>query len=190
MIDELNPRSRSDPFGSKIDRDHSRLLANGLPVATILLGSLAPLLPLIASGPILPPLGYMIFLAWRIVRPGLLPLWIGIPLGAFDDLFSGQPFGSAIMLWSATMLVLEMLEARFPWRGFFQEWASTGALIAAYLAISALIAGTGLGIMVLLLILPQAILSILLFPVVARIVASFDRLRLLRIRDISDSYRT
>lgn len=189
MIDELNPRARRDHFGSKIDRDHSRLLANGLPVVTILLGSLAPMLPLIASGPILPPLGYMMFLAWRIVRPGLLPLWIGIPLGAFDDLFSGQPFGSAIMLWSATMLALEMLEARFPWRGFFQEWASTGALIAAYLAISALLSGTGMGAMVLVLIAPQVLISILLFPLIALLVSSFDRLRLRRIRDVSDSYR-
>jgi rod shape-determining protein MreD len=190
MIDELNPHSRSDHFGSKIDRDHSRLLASGLPIVTILLGSLTPILPFIASGPIVPPLGYMAFLAWRIVRPGLLPLWIGIPLGAFDDLFSGQPFGSAIMLWSATMLVVEILEARFPWRGFRQEWASASTLVAGYLAISALLSGSGLGLRVLPLVLPQALLSILLFPIVARMIAVFDRLRLLRIRDVSDSYRT
>lgn len=190
MIDELNPRSRRDHFGSKIDRDHSRLLANGLPIATILLGSLAPVLPLIASGPVLPPLGYMVFLAWRFVRPGLLPLWIGIPLGAFDDLFSGQPFGSAIMLWSATMLVLEMLEARFPWRGFWQDWMSASALLAFYLAIAALLSGSGLGFAVLPLIVPQFLLSVLLFPIIARMIAVFDRIRLLRIRDVSDSYRT
>ena len=190
MIDELNPRSRRDHFGSKIDRDHSRLLANGLPLATILLGSLTPILPFIASGPLVPPLGYMALLAWRIVRPGLLPPWIGIPLGAFDDLFSGQPFGSAIMLWSATLLVVEMLEARFPWRGFRQEWGSAAALLSAYLAISALLSDSGLGMMVLPLIVPQVLLSVLLFPIVARMIAVFDRLRLLRIRDVSDSYRT
>jgi rod shape-determining protein MreD len=190
MIDELNPRSRRDHFGTKIDRDHSRLLANGLPIATILLGSLVSILPFIAAGPIVPPLGYMAFLAWRIVRPGLMPLWIGIPLGAFDDLFSGQPFGSAIMLWSATLLIVEMLEARFPWRGFRQEWGSAAALLAAYLATSALLSGSGLGLNVLPLILPQTVLAILLFPLVARMIAVFDRLRLLRIRDVSDSYRT
>jgi rod shape-determining protein MreD len=190
MIDELNPRSRRDHFGSKIDRDHSPLLANAVPVATILLGSLAPILPFIASGPIVPPLGYMIFLAWQVVRPGLLPLWIGIPLGAFDDLFSGQPFGSAIMLWSATMLALEMFEARFPWRGFGQEWVNSSILITAYLAVAALLSGTGLGLTVLALILPQVSLSILLFPLIARTIAAFDRLRLRRIRDVSDSYRT
>src|SRR5690606_33427277 len=167
-----------------------RLLATTIPVLTVMLGSLAPLLPLIASGPIMPPFGYMAFLAWRIVRPGLMPLWIGIPLGAFDDLFSGQPFGSAIMLWSATMLALEMLEVRFPWRGFLQEWVNAAVLLAAYLAVAALLSGTGLGLKVLVLIVPQVLLSILLFPIVARMISAFDRVRLLRIRDVCDSYRT
>jgi len=189
MIDELNPRSRRDHFGSKIDRAHSPFLASAVPVLTIMMGSLTPMLPFIASGPIMPPLGYMIFLAWRVVRPGLLPLWIGIPLGAFDDLFSGQPFGSAIMLWSATMLVLEMLEVRFPWRGVLQEWAAAAGMIAACLAIAALLSGTGMGLAVLPLIAPQILLSVLLFPIVARMIAAFDSLRLRRIRDVSDSYR-
>lgn len=190
MIDELNPRSRSDHFGSKIDRAHSPLLATGLPFVTILLGSLAPLLPLLAFGPILPPFGYMIFLAWRLVRPGLLPLWTGIALGAFDDLFSGQPFGCAIMLWSVTLLILEVLDSRFPWRNFLQEWASAAGLVAGYIAIAALFSGTGLGLLVLPLVIPQILLSILLFPIIARMVSVFDRVRLLRIRDVSDSYRT
>jgi rod shape-determining protein MreD len=182
VISEINPRSRRDRFGKKINRDHSALLAHGLPIVTILLGSLAPVLPFIAAGPLLPPLGYMVFLAWRLVRPGVLPLWIGLPLGAFDDLFSGQPFGNAIMLWSLTMLVLEALEARFPWRGFWQDWVSASALLAGYLGLSALFAGPGVDIMRVPLVLPQLLLSILLFPIVARMVAVFDRLRLLRVK--------
>jgi len=157
---------------------------------TIMLGSLAPLFPVIAFGPLMPPFGFLAFLAWRLVRPGLLPLWIGIPLGAFDDLYSGQPFGCAIMLWSVSMLVLEALEARFPWRGFWQDWASAAALITGYLVIGALLSGSKIGIGVVILILPQVLLSVLLFPIVARMIAVFDRLRLLRIRDVSDSYRT
>ncbi len=46
-----------------------------------MLGSLAPLLPIIAAGPVLPPFGFMMLLAWRMVRPGLLPLWIGPAAG-------------------------------------------------------------------------------------------------------------
>ena len=180
-MEELNPSSRSDHFGSKIDRAHSPLIANGLPFVTILLGALAPLFPLIADGP------FMIFIAWQIVRPGLLPMWVGIPLGAFDDLFSGQPFGSAIMLWSITMLVLEIVEARFPWRGFWQDWLTAAAVLTVYLSVAALVSGTGLGLAILPYIVPQILLSILLFPIIARIIAVFDRMRLLRIRDVSDA---
>ena len=182
MISEIDLRARRDRFGKKINRDHSTLLAFGLPLATILLGSLAPVLPLIPAGPVLPPLGYLMFLAWRLLRPGLLPPWIGLPLGAFDDLFSGQPFGCAILLWSATMLGLEAIETRFPWRGFWQDWAMGSALIAGYLCLSALLAGPGLDITRVALVLPQLLLSLLLFPILGRLAAMFDRVRLLRVK--------
>jgi rod shape-determining protein MreD len=187
-MEELNPQSRSDHFGSKIDRAHSPLLANGIPALTILVASLSPLFPLIAYGPIMPPLGFMVFIAWQIVRPGLLPMWVGMPLGAFDDIFSGQPLGSAIMLWSISMLVLEVVEARFPWRGFLQDWGTAAAMITGYLAIAALVSGSGMGLAILPYILPQILLSILVFPIIARMIAVFDRMRLLRVRDVSDAY--
>lgn len=171
-----------DRFGRTINRDHSPALAIGIPLLTILAGSLTPLLPIIAAGPVVPPLAFMLLLAWRIQRPGLLPMWIGLPLGAFDDLYSGQPFGSAIMLWSLAMLALEALETRFPWRGFWHDWAIAAALTTAYLVLAAFIAGGGLELWLIPLILPQLLLSILLFPVIARMVAFFDRVRLFRIK--------
>jgi len=171
-----------DRFGRTINRDHSTTLAYGIPLLTILLGSLTPLLPIIASGPVIPPFGFMILLAWRLVRPGLLPLWAGLPLGAFDDLFSGQPFGNAIMLWSLAMLAVEAIEARFPWRGFWQDWTTASALLTAYLILGAFIASAGIDLTLIPLILPQLMLSVLLFPIIARMVAFFDRVRLLRIK--------
>ena len=178
MIGENASPPPGSPYGRTINRDHLPILAQGLPLVTILIGSLAPLLPIVAAGPVVPPFGFMTLLAWRIVRPGLLPLWIGLPLGAFDDLFSGQPFGCAMMLWSLAMLALEAIEARFPWRGFWQDWAAASALLAAYLGISALVAEPRY----LALIVPQLLLSILLFPIIARMVAMFDRIRLYRVR--------
>jgi rod shape-determining protein MreD len=173
-----------DRFGRTINRDHHPVLVMGVPLATILLGSLTPLLPIIAAGPVIPPFGFMILLAWRIQRPGLLPMWIGLPLGAFDDLFSGQPFGSAIMLWSLALLALEAVEARFPWRGFWQDWLTATGLLVAYLGVGALIADGQIEPWRVPLVLPQLALSILLFPVVARMVAFFDRVRLIRIRHV------
>lgn len=173
-----------DQFGRTINRDHSPILLLGIPLLTILLGSLAPLLPIIAMGPVVPPFAFMFLIAWRIQRPGLLPMWIGLPLGAFDDLFSGQPFGSAVLLWSLTMLALEAIETRFPWRGFWQDWLTAAALVAVYLVLAAFIASAGIDLRIILLILPQVVLSITLFPIVARMVAFFDRIRLLRIRHV------
>jgi len=173
-----------DRFGRTINRDHSPVLSQGVPLATILVGSLTPLLPIVASGPVVPPLGFMLLLAWRIQRPGLLPMWIGLPLGAFDDLFSGQPFGCAIMLWSLALLALEAIETRFPWRGFWQDWATAAGLIVAYLAIGAIVADGHIELWRVPLVLPQVALGILLFPLVARLVAFFDRVRLIRVRHL------
>src|SRR5919112_511136 len=117
-METMNPRSRRDPFGSRINRAQSPILAYGLPWASILLGSLTPWLPIIAPAPVLPPLGLMMLLAWRLLRPGLLPLWAGLPLGLFDDLYSGQPLGSGILLFSLALLAVELIELRFQWRSF------------------------------------------------------------------------
>lgn len=181
----LNPRARSDQYGRRINRDHSPLLANVMPWATIVVASLAPFLPFITSAPLLPPLGFLFLISWRLVTPGLLPMWAGAPLGAFDDLFSGQPFGSAILLWSITMIAIEILEERFPWRGFWQDWLAASLILSIYLFAASIIAGFPVGGLQLSLTLPQLLLSIVLFPIVARVVAHLDRLRLLRVRTIT-----
>jgi rod shape-determining protein MreD len=182
MIEQINPRARRDAFGSKINRDHSPLLAFGLPWASIMLASLTPLLPVIAPAPVMPPFAYLLLLAWRLMRPGLLPLWAGLPLGAFDDLYSGQPFGSAILLFSLTLIGLELVDARFPWRSFWQDWLIAIGLIAAYLVLALALSGARPHEGELVALAPQFLLSIVIFPAIARIVSLLDRLRLLRIR--------
>jgi rod shape-determining protein MreD len=183
-MEQLNPSSRRDRFGSKINRDHSPVLAYGIPWLTIVLGSLSPLWPIIAPAPVLPPLGYLLLLAWRVSRPGLLPLWAGLPLGFLDDLYSGQPFGFAILFFSLTMIALDLLELRFPWRGFWQDWGVAALWISLYLGLGALLSGAGLAVVQLGLILPQLGLSILLFPLFVQLVALLDRMRLTRIKRI------
>ncbi len=181
-METLHPRARRDPFGSKINRAHLPLLAFGLPWLTILLGSLTPWLPVIAPAPVLPPLGFVMLLAWRLLRPGLLPLWAGLPLGLFDDLYSGQPLGSGVLLFSLTLIAIELIEIRFPWRNFWLDWLTASAILIIYLAVAAVLSGAELTFVQLRVILPQLVLSIVLFPVVARLVAHLDRLRLMRIR--------
>lgn len=175
------PRFLTDIATQRINRAPSPVIALALPWLSVMLASMLPAWPLITSAPILPPLGFMMLLAWRQIRPGLLPVWAGLPLGFFDDIYSGQPFGSGILLWSLAMIVLDVIEARFPWRSFAQEWLVGMALLAGYILLGVAIAnGAGAGVLP-HIVLPQLALSILLYPLTGRLVALLDRLRLLPI---------
>jgi rod shape-determining protein MreD len=123
----------------------------------------------------------MLLLAWRLLRPGLLPLWAGLPLGLFDDLYSGQPFGSGVLLFSLTLIAIELIEIRFPWRNFWLDWLTASAMLIVYLGAAAVLSGAPLTVVQLTVILPQLLLSVVLFPIVARLVAHLDRLRLMRV---------
>ena len=185
MIGELSNRARRDRYGSKINRTHSPVLAYVIPWASIMLASLLPVFPIASAVPLVPPLGYIMLVSWRLVRPGLLPVWAGFPLGLFDDVFSGQPFGCAILLWSITMIVIEILETRFPWRGFFQDWAVSSLLACIYLVVAALFSGGRIDPAVFAALTPQAIFTIALIPVLSRVVAALDRFRLMRVMGVA-----
>ena len=183
-MDPLSSRARRDPYGSKINRAHSPTLAYAIPWVSVMAGSLLPQLPIASAVPLVPPLGFLMLLSWRFVRPGLLPVWAGFPLGLFDDLFSGQPFGSAMVLWSLTMIGLEILEARFPWRGFYQDWLVAGLVAAWYLVMAALFSGGRIGGTMMLVLVRQLVLTLALIPVLARFTAGLDRFRLTRVRSL------
>ncbi len=179
-MERYAPRARSDAYGRRINREHSPLLATALPWLSILLGSLLPMVFIATALPLVPPLGYLVLLAWRLVRPGLLPVWAGLPLGLFDDLFSGQPLGSGVLLWSLTMIGLELLDSRIPWRSFAQDWIAASMVLVAYLLLSYGVSGAVPGGPSVVALGPQLALSILLFPAAARLVSTLDRLRLTR----------
>jgi rod shape-determining protein MreD len=183
-MERLDRRVRSASYRSHINLAPSPWRTRFVPYASILLASLIPGLVIADVMPLVPPLGYLVLLGWRLVRPGLLPLWVGAPLGAFDDLVSGQPFGSAIMLWSLTLIAIELIEARFPWRGFWHDWFTASLMAGAYWLLSVLVAGASLTPQMLMVALPQALLSIMLYPILARMVARLDRFRLARSRRI------
>lgn len=168
----------------RINRAPSSLLAMSLPPILVMLGSLSPTWPVISSAPVMPPLGFLFLLGWLHLRPGLLPVWAGLPLGLFDDLFSGQPLGSGILLWSLATIGMDYVETRFPWRGFLQNWLVASAVIAGYLLMAAWFAGVHRQPDLLLAMLPQIGLSILAYPVAAQLVGLFDRLRLIPVREV------
>lgn len=167
---------------SRINSAPSPLLATIFPWLSILLATLVPSWVLIASAPVLPPLGFLAFVAWRQLRPGLLPVWAGMPLGLFDDLFSGQPFGAAIMLWSLAAIVIDYIEARLPWRNFLTEWAVATGLIVLYIGTGLLLANWSGGSTPIAVIVPQIVISVFAYPLVGRLVALLDRIRLTQFR--------
>ena len=177
--DAINDRLRK-----RINRTHSPILARGVPWLSVMLLSLMPFAPFFTSAPVMPPLAFMALLAWRMLRPGMLPVWAGAPLGAFDDLYSGQPFGSAILLWSLAMLLMDLVDIRLRWRGFLQDWALAAAMIAGYLVLATLIANLAGGAAPLRAIVPQVVLSLVVHPVITSLVAALDRLRLLPLRKV------
>ena len=181
-MERYAPRARSDAYGRRINREHSPLIALALPWLSILLGSLLPLFFIATALPLVPPTGFLMLLAWRLVRPGLLPVWAGFPLGLFDDLFSGQPLGSGVLLWSLTMLALDVLDRRIPWRSFPQDWIAAALAMLGYLLAAFMVSGATPSVPALVAIGPQALLSVLLCPAAARLVAALDRLRLTRYR--------
>jgi len=168
----------------QINRAPSPFVARAVPWLTIMLGSVLQTLPFIASAPVMPPFGFLFLLAWRQLRPGLLPVWAGLPLGLFDDLLSGQPLGSAMLLWSATMIVLEALEQRFPWRSYLLDWLVATGFITAYLVLSSAIAHLGENGPFIGILVPQLLLSALIFPAGERLIAWCDRVRLTRFRSV------
>ncbi len=185
MNDRLAPPTQARAFGrSGLNRTQSPLRARVIPYASIMLASLLPFWLLADMMPLSPPFGYLAFLAWRLMRPGLMPLWVGVPLGLFDDLFSGQLLGSAVFLWSMTMIIAELMDTRFPWRGFWQDWFTAGLFIIVYLITSMVASGATLTPQMSVMIIPQILISIIVYPMVARIVAWLDRFRLSRARRI------
>lgn len=182
---ELQSGPKRLDYRRQINREHSPLLANFVLYGSIILASWLATIFVTASMPIVPPFGYLMLVGWRLMRPGTLPSWIGFPLGAVDDLFSGQLFGSAILLWSVTMIAIEWSEARFPWRGFAQDWIASTIAVGSYVILALFASGAALNIPIFIAILPQLLLSVALYPIVAAMVAALDKFRLIRIREVS-----
>ncbi len=165
-------------YESRFDREPSTLKMLAIPIASVAFGSMLTTLPVFTAQPLLPPFGLLMFLAWRLMRPGLLPVWSGVPFGLMDDIFSGQPFGSAGLLWSLAMLTIEIIDSRAIWRDHIQDWLIASLLIAAVLLGGLWIAALAHAAPSPIVLLPQIILSILLYPLVVRICARLDSWRL------------
>lgn len=149
-----------------------------IPTVTIIAGSCTTLLPFVARFPLLPPFGYMLLIGWRLTRGEALPVWAPLLLGLVDDLFSGQPLGNAMLMWTVTYLAIDLLDQRFVSRDFWQDWLLAAGATAGYLVAGRFFASP-LSAHVDTLLLVQVVISALLYPIVALIVAWADRRRMI-----------
>ncbi|MCX7267349.1 MAG: rod shape-determining protein MreD, partial [Sphingomonadales bacterium] len=76
------------------------------------------------------------------------------------------------------MLALEIIDSRAIWRDYFQDWLIASLLITAVLLGGLWISGLAHTAPEPSLLIPQIILSILLYPLVVRICARLDSWRL------------
>lgn len=145
-----------------------------IPSGWVIAGSLLTLSPIIASMPLLPPFGFMMLIGWRLARLEALPVWSPLLLGLIDDLFSGQPFGNAMVFWTASFIVIDLLDQRLVARDFWQDWLLASGAITAYLLFGRLMA-TPLQAHVDTIILAQIVVAVMLYPIVAQFVSWLDR---------------
>lgn len=150
--------------------------ARALPWLTVVAGSLITIVPVAATLPLLPPFGLLMLLAWRLLAPLALRPWAPALLGLFDDCLSGQPLGSAMLLWTLAAFLVDLVEQRTLFRSFVQDWLIAAVAIAFCLIAGRLLASP-LGAHVDLVLVPQIVVTILLFPFAAWVIAWVDRRR-------------
>ena len=151
-----------------------------VPLASTILACLLNILPIIVSAPVIPDFAFMVLLAWRLLRPEMWSATTAIGLGLFNDLIAGHPLGQSVALWTATFLLMDVIDSRVVWRDYWMDWLFAALFILAYTYCGWAI-GRWMGSTSDFAILwPQVGASILLYPVVARIVLMLDRWRLTR----------
>ena len=149
-----------------------------IPAGTVVAASLLAALPIVSTSGWFPDFGFLVLIGWRLLRADPWPAWWAAPLGLVNDLFTGQPIGFSIALWSATMLALDLVDRRTLWRDYWIEWVLAAVLIAIHEWLEWQVAAlAGAGQPMIRLIAPFAI-SVFAFPVVAWGVSRVDHWRL------------
>lgn len=176
-IGDMLPRGPRTRGKSSFRSGPSRLrLRSTAPASVMLASALVSLVPAFQH-PWVPPLGLMMFLAWRLLQPQLWPLWAGFPLGLVDDLFSGTPFGSGALIWSLVTLALDRVDARLAWYSWRRDWLIGAAALAGAVLLDSFISGLIFAWVPLSSRFPQTVLAALGFPLMERLVARLDRWR-------------
>lgn len=153
-------------------------LAQAIPAISVALASLLGLLPVVAQVGWMPDTGFLLLLAWRLLRSDVIPAWWAAPLGLWNDLVLGLPVGLSVVTWTAAMILLDLLDRRTMWRDYWLEWLlAAGLLVLAELGRREVDAAMGAPYP-LVTALPPLAIAILTFPLAAWSASALDRWRL------------
>jgi rod shape-determining protein MreD len=152
-----------------------------VPLTSTIFAMLLGLLPIVTSSLWVPNLAFLILITWRLVRPEIWQAQVALGLGLLADLIvPGAPLGQSMLLWTVIFLGLDYVDYLSGSRDYWLDWALATACILFHSAAVwyiALLMGAKVSFLVMV---PQLILSILAYPLMARIVLRLDRWRLTR----------
>jgi rod shape-determining protein MreD len=151
-----------------------------VPLLSTLGASLLQTLPIVVTSPVVPDFAFLVLLSWRLLRPEMWQAYVALPLGLFNDLVGGHPLGQSMALWTAIFLTCDLLDSRSGWRDYWLDWLFASLFIALYTGGEWRIAAWMGSRMDFAILLPQLLLAIFCYPLVARLVVLLDRWRLAR----------
>ena len=162
---------------SKINRGPKRL-ARFIPALSVVAASSLTLLPIVTTIGWIPDFGFLLLIAWRLLRADAIPGWWAALLGLVNDLLTGSPVGLSVAIWTAAVLALDLLDRRTMWRDYWIEWGLAALLIfgndvARWRIDAAMGAPHEFRV-----ILPPFIIGVLVFPLAAWCASALDRWRL------------
>jgi len=152
-----------------------------VPLLSTAFAMLLGLLPIVSATLWMPNLAFMTLIAWRLVRPEIWQAQVALGLGLLADLIvPGAPLGQSMLLWTLIFLGFDYADHLLGVRDYWLDWTLAAGAILCHSAgvwYIALLMGAKIGFIIML---PQLVLSILAYPLIARIVVALDRWRLAR----------
>lgn len=161
-----------------LDRGPMRL-ARAIPAFSVAAATLLSLLPIVAEVGWMPDTGYLLLLAWRLLRSDVIPAWLAAPLGLWNDLVLGLPIGLSVAIWTGSMLALDLSDRRTMWRDYWVEWLLAALLLLLLAELATREVDRAMGAAYpFQTILPPLAIAILTFPLAAWLASRLDRWRL------------
>ena len=149
-----------------------------IPAASVVAMSSLAILPVVTRIGVWPDFGFLMLIAWRLLRADAWPAWWAAPLGFVNDLLTGMPIGLSVTVWTAVMLAMDLVDRRTQWRDYWIEWALAAVLILAAESFEWKVAGWAGAPVPFTHMLPAIVISILAFPLFAYMASRLDRWRL------------